>query len=30
MEGNCVSGSFGADGKGASMNGCLSVSKHAP
>ena len=30
MEGNCVSGSFGADGKGASMNGCLSVSKHTP
>lgn len=30
MEGNCVSGSFGADGKGASMNGCLSVSTHKP
>lgn len=30
MEGNCVSGSVGADGKGASMNGCLSVSKSRP
>jgi hypothetical protein len=30
MEGNCVSGSVGADGKGASMNGCLSVSKSKP
>lgn len=30
VEGNCVSGSVGADGKGASMNGCLSVSKHTP
>jgi hypothetical protein len=30
MEGNCVSGSVGADGKGASMNGCLSVAKSKP
>ncbi|MGI8743487.1 MAG: hypothetical protein ACR2NN_13140 [Bryobacteraceae bacterium] len=30
MEGNCVSGSVGADGKGASMNGCLSISKSKP
>ncbi len=30
MEGNCVSGSFGADGKGASMNGCLAISKSKP
>lgn len=30
VEGNCVSGSVGADGKGASMNGCLSVSKSKP
>jgi hypothetical protein len=29
-DGNCFSGSFGADGKGASMSGCLSVSNHTP
>ena len=30
MEGNCASGSVGADGKGASINGCVSVSKSRP
>lgn len=30
IEGTCIAGSVGADEKGASMNGCLSVSKHAP
>ncbi len=30
MEGSCVSGSVGADGKGVAMNGCLSVSTHKP
>jgi hypothetical protein len=30
IEGNCASGSVGADGKGASMNGCLSISKSKP
>ena len=29
-DGNCFSGSFGADGKGASMSGCLAVSKPTP
>lgn len=30
VDGNCVSGSVGSDGKGVSMNGCLSVSKAQP
>ena len=30
VEGNCASGSVGADGRGASMNGCISVSKSRP
>lgn len=30
LEGNCVSASVGADGKGTSVNGCLSISKSKP